>query len=107
MKKYLYALKDRLADCVLGVMMSPQNPDDFVEEQNRENALMPKMDRSTMTIHLVGTINDVTGSIDSDPDTYPQLVGDYMKSVNALENRRRELNATGKIHDPADARKQV
>lgn len=103
MIKNLYALKDRLADCVLGVMMSPQNPQDFVEEQNRNNALQPQMDRSTMVIYHLGTINDVTGSVVANED--PELIGDFSKSVAALERRRNELYAQGKLRDPADARK--
>lgn len=105
MKKYLYVLKDRIADCVLGVQMSAQAPDEFVEEQNRNNSLAPQMDRSTMSIHLVGEINDVTGKISALED--PKLVGDFMKSVTALEKRRQELYAQGKLKDPAEGRKQI
>lgn len=88
MTQHVYIIRDRIAACVLGVMMSPLPPEQFVTEENRRNYMQPRMDCSMLEIFEVAAINDQTGKITSIES--PEYVGNYSSSIRMLENFKAE-----------------
>ena len=83
MKKYIYAAVDNLAGFIIGLELSTDEPELFVENKNRQNLMQPMPFCKTTEFRLIGELDDVT--LEGEMYAIKTIVGDYKESVAKLE----------------------